>query len=332
MKPLWTITITAALLAGYASAQSAHNGREIRTAVERAFPALQASGPVFVKKNGCVSCHQQTLPARATAMAKARGIRYDAALQKQQIDEILSQIGPARELLIEGSQVIPQIPATGSHILMALAAQGYAADANTAAIVQAVALQQRDDGSWPGWAPRFPISGGDIRETAVALRGLALYAPNGRRAEFNARIDRAQRWLVQARPATPDEAIVKLQGLAWAGSSTDELWRAANDVLALQRMDGGWAQLDTRDSDAYATGEALLALFDAGVLKPSDEAFQRGIRYLMETQEADGSWHVVTRAQAFQPLIDVGYPHGRDQWISSAGTSYATMALMLAVQ
>jgi len=32
----------------------------------------------------------------------------------------------------------------------------------------------------------------------------------------------------------------------------------------------------------------------------------------------------------FQPYFDAGFPHGFDQWISAAGTSWATMALSLA--
>jgi len=33
---------------------------------------------------------------------------------------------------------------------------------------------------------------------------------------------------------------------------------------------------------------------------------------------------------AFQPYFDAGFPHGFDQWISAAGTNWATMALSLA--
>jgi hypothetical protein len=53
----------------------------------------------------------------------------------------------------------------------------------------------------------------------------------------------------------------------------------------------------------------------------------RGARYLLETQSADGSWHVVSRAPKFQPYFESGFPYGGDQWISSAGTAWATMAL-----
>jgi len=38
-----------------------------------------------------------------------------------------------------------------------------------------------------------------------------------------------------------------------------------------------------------------------------------------------------TRALAFQPYFDAGFPHGFDRWMAAAGTSWATMALTLAL-
>ncbi|MEO5925212.1 MAG: prenyltransferase/squalene oxidase repeat-containing protein [Bryobacteraceae bacterium] len=301
----------------------------VRNAVEKALPALQQAGPVFAKKTGCISCHHQTLPARVTAMASERGYNYDRKLEADTTRAILGIIQPAREVLIEGSDVVPQLPASGGHMLMALAAQHYPADATTAAIVHGIGLRQRPDGSWTGWAQRAPISGGDIRETVAGLRGLDLYAPPGRRAEFNSRIVRARQWLVNAKPATPEESIARLQGLVWAHADDRDVNAAAKAVIAMQRVDGGWAQLDSRESDAFATGEALLALYGSGAVQRADSTYRRGVEYLLRTQAADGSWHVKTRAYPFQPLIDTGYPHGRDQWISAAGTSYALMALMV---
>jgi hypothetical protein len=79
--------------------------------------------------------------------------------------------------------------------------------------------------------------------------------------------------------------------------------------------------------DAY--GRALVALETAG-LPVSDEAYQKGVKYLLSTQQEDGSWFVRSRAMALQPYFDSGFPHGFDQWISAAGTNWATIALSLA--
>jgi hypothetical protein len=56
------------------------------------------------------------------------------------------------------------------------------------------------------------------------------------------------------------------------------------------------------------------------------------VKYLLNTQAADGSWHVKSRSIWVQPYFESGFPYGHDQWISAAGTSWATMALSLAVE
>ena len=84
-------------------------------------------------------------------------------------------------------------------------------------------------------------------------------------------------------------------------------------------------------SDAYATGEALYALNSAGKMPAADPVYAKGVKYLLNTQAADGSWHVKTRSIWIQPYFESGFPYGHDQWISAAGTSWATMALSLTV-
>jgi hypothetical protein len=51
-------------------------------------------------------------------------------------------------------------------------------------------------------------------------------------------------------------------------------------------------------------------------------------------QYSDGRWLVVRQDArgALQPYFDNGFPHGVDQWISAAGTSWATMALTFAAR
>jgi squalene cyclase len=98
----------------------------------------------------------------------------------------------------------------------------------------------------------------------------------------------------------------------------------------MQRPDGGWNQLPGMPSDAYATGQALFALATAAKMSPTEPAFQKGIDYLLKTQAADGTWHVQTRSIWLQPYFESGFPYGRDQFISTAGTAWAAMALATA--
>ena len=124
---------------------------------------------------------------------------------------------------------------------------------------------------------------------------------------------------------------MRLLGLAWAGAEPQAARVAARQLIATQRADGGWAQLDTLPSDAYATGQALYALHVAGGL--SEHALNNGVRFLLDIQLADGSWHVRSRSYPVQSnYFDTGFPHGRDQWISAAGTSWACIGLSLAIK
>ena len=85
------------------------------------------------------------------------------------------------------------------------------------------------------------------------------------------------------------------------------------------------------ESDAYATATALYALLATEQLSPGDTASQHGIEFLLQSQEDDGSWHVVTRAEGFQTYFESGFPHGDDQFLSIAASSWATLALLQAL-
>jgi mono/diheme cytochrome c family protein len=66
---------------------------------------------------------------------------------------------------------------------------------------------------------------------------------------------------------------------------------------------------------------------EGGKLPPENPAVRRGLAFLLRTQLADGTWHVRSRTHTFQPPMESGFPHGKDGWISAAGTSWAVMAL-----
>jgi hypothetical protein len=83
-------------------------------------------------------------------------------------------------------------------------------------------------------------------------------------------------------------------------------------------------------SDAYATGQALYALHTAKAL--SRNSLDKAVSFLLQTQLADGTWHVRSRSYPTQPnYFDTGFPGRRDQWISAAATSWACIGLSLAI-
>ncbi|MFO0824700.1 MAG: prenyltransferase/squalene oxidase repeat-containing protein [Gemmataceae bacterium] len=111
------------------------------------------------------------------------------------------------------------------------------------------------------------------------------------------------------------------------GEREKEIAAAAWDLLQTQQADGGWAQIEKLDSDAYATGSALYTLRHAGGLKPDSPAFKAGVAFLLKTQQPDGTWKVKSRSKPFQPYYESGFPHEKDQFISAAATGWAIAAL-----
>ena len=174
---------------------------------------------------------------------------------------------------------------------------------------------------------RPPLAGrSPILYTALAVRGLKAYSPGGRREETAAQISRARAFLRIADPEDTQGESFKLLGLIWSGASASEIAAQAKHLASLQRKDGGWAQRFTMSSDAYATGQALYALNASG--QPASTSVTRnGAQYLLRTQMEDGTWFMRSRAVGFQPYFETGFPHGRDQFISSAATAWAAIGL-----
>jgi ankyrin repeat protein len=310
------------------------NSTIIRSA-EKALAALQAtaarSREAFlrhVSKQNCVSCHQQYLPMTAVGQARNRSIRFDQEAAREQIELVVNPGGPFtdREFVVQ-TLFHPDPAHTFGYQLLGLVTEGVPPSVLTDGLVHHLVTIQASDGRWINNVPRPPMMSSDVTATALSIHAIKSYGWPGRKDEFAASIGRARRWLWSVQAHTNEEAIFQLLGLDWAGESAGMLTCLVRSLREGQRADGGWAQLPTLESDAYATGQALgtLARF---VMDPlTDPAWQRGLRFLLATQEDDGTWHVARRAFPFQPTMNSGFPHNRDSWISAAATSWAVLAL-----
>ncbi len=312
----------------------------MQNAVQRSIPLLQRADANFVRKSGCVSCHNNSLEAMTVGLAQGNGFKVDEQIAAQQVKANVSFLEHHRDSLHQGFFSAQATageafgdtfgPGVLSYILVGLGAEHYPPDLNTDAVAMYVKKRQMPDGHWPtSGDTRPPLCSDYIGQTTLSMRALQLYAPDVDKADYEQSIQRAAAWLVKAEPRTHDDRIWRLLGLAWAAADQNATRKALRELLAVQRSDGGWSDLPTMESDAYATGRALVALHTAG-LPVTDPAYKRGVQFLLNTQTEDGSWFVKTRALALQPYFDNGFPHGIDQWISAAGTSWATMALTLA--
>jgi N-acyl-D-amino-acid deacylase len=302
----------------------ASRGPQIVGAVEKALGLLQKSSPQFIRVSGCVSCHHQMLPEMAMAVARKRGIAFNEAEAVKEIEASVAMWKNGQEHMTKGSQKIPNPPIVVAYGLVGLAAGNYPADETTAAMANFLAGFQQADGSWRSQFKRPPIEASDFTATALSLRAMQKYGSGEQAAA------RAAEWLSRAEAHTNEDRSMQLLGLAWAKADRKTIDPLARKLLAKQQPGGGWSQLDTPEADSYATGQALYALHTAGVLRSKDEAYMKGVDFLLRTQLQDGSWLVASRSFPVQPYKESGFPHGKDQWISAAGTSWAAMALSLA--
>jgi ankyrin repeat protein len=308
----------------------------IQSAIQGSIPLLQRADANFVPKAACVSCHNNSLAAMAIGSARRNGFQVDEKIAAQQVKANIFGLEKLRDYMHQGF-FIPVEDVFGpflmGYILVGLDAEHYKPDLNTDAVAMYLKSHQAVDGQWPYPVAdsRPPICSEYIGQTALSMRALQLYAPKTDKPAYDRSIQLAAAWMATARPKNNDDRGWRVLGLAWAGKDKDATQKAMRELLAAQRADGGWSDLDSMESSAYATGKALFALQTAG-LSASDAAYERAVRFLLNTQQEDGSWYVKTRAMAFQPYFDAGFPHGFDQWISAAGSSWATLALSVASQ
>jgi len=308
--------------------------RNVHEAVAKSVALLEAASPKFFAKGGCISCHNVSIPLMALTEARRRGYPVNPASTQQLVKQTIASYSPVRDNLMSGACGVLGSPGVGSYSLIPLKDEGYPANSLTDAIVRCLSLAQYPDGHTHfNIDTRAPLSAeGDTPETALSARAMKLYFVPAMAADLEAKITRAQAFLRSAKPAFGSDYPFRLLGLVWTEAPADQIQAAARDLLAQQRSDGGWAQNPDMSSDAYETGLSLSALATAGSGWVKNAAYRRGVDYLMRTEEADGSWHVRSRAFGFQPYFESGFPHGHDQWISMAATAWSAMALMPAAE
>lgn len=299
----------------------------VRAAVERAIPPLQRCDVAFLQRAGCVSCHNNSLTAMTVAEARTRGFRVNEEIAANQLKRIAAFLQDNSERGLE-NEGIPGGIDTVSYVLLGMAAAKYPSDAITDVWARYARNNQSPDGRFKCRTVRPPLESSDFQVTAATIRSLLVYAPKSHKAEYRIAVQRAIRWLEKAAPASTEDHVFQILGLIWGGGSREAIRKTASKLLALQRSDGGWGQISALASDAYATGQALVALREAGRIAPVDDHYQRGVRYLVQSQMEDGSWLVKTRSPSFQPYFDSDFPHGYDQFISAAASNWAAMALL----
>jgi ankyrin repeat protein len=313
----------------------------IRDAAVRGLALVQRGVATWNERRECSACHHHPLMLRTTGVAQQRGFPIDSALLNAVLRDLSTEDAGFED------RVSKAVETHGGVLRASLRNNGdaafgnawflsnYAANANARgrrldATTRLIAANQLPNGSWRYGPPRVPVESSDFTTTASAVRVLQTFGPASDRQVLADRIARASAWLQSSDPPTIDDKAFRLLGLKWSKADASVIATAADALRREQNVDGGWSQLRGLNSDAYATGLVLVALHEGGDVRVTNAAYQHGIQYLLRTQEADGSWLVHKRAVPMNAYFESGFPHGKFQFISYAGTCWATMALMYA--
>src|SRR4051794_12785916 len=281
-----------------------------RQAVERAIGYLQAESAAWLNTRKCAACHHAPLPLWALGEAERQGYAID---KKFLADTTESLLGSRDKLL--ASKIFPN-PADppdprpqgrGLNMglpFLAIAARSLASleagqKQSLKLIAEEIVKKQQPDGSWEFFATlrRPPINESQHTDAAWIIMALEGETGPGATESQRAALSRAIAWLDAAKPSDlhQDKVMKVLMG-ARSARPRELMQTTIDELLALQRADGGWSQtVPELKSDAFATGQTLYVLSLAGYTADRPE-IQRGIDFLVATQSADGSWPMISRS------------------------------------
>jgi hypothetical protein len=284
--------------------------QQVNQTVDRAIVYLQTESAAWLNTRKCAACHHVPMPLWALGEAERQGYVID---KKFVADTTESLLGSKDKLLT--SKIFPN-PADppdtrpqGRGLNMGLPFLAVAARSMPALkegqkqslklIAEEIVQKQQSDGSWEFFATlrRPPINESQTTDAAwiiLALQGeTGPDAPESQRAA----LAKAIAWLDAAKPSDihQDKVLKVLLGVR-SGKPRKTMQTTIDELLALQRADGGWSQtVPELKSDAFATGQTLYVLSLAGCTAERPE-IKRGIDFLVATQKPDGSWPMISRS------------------------------------
>lgn len=322
----------------------------VHRAVQKSVSWLEADMQAWRQDHGCAACHHGPMYLWSMNAAKQQGYSVDeskmAELTKWMLTSDEARIFPKVEKPIPsavnnasaadrmtaammGHKNLSQPTIYLTHALNAMPDQVELRTLGWQKVIDHLASAQKDDGSFAGrdaWRPifntpqiltRFVVSGlQDAGELDTAS------------AQAQAILKAAQSFLANQTPDESQQGIMlrilsepKSRRDQPEGPESDNLNRIVAQLKQLQRPDGGWAQTDDRDSDAFATGQVLTALHRTGE-SLADPTIQRGIKFLINTQQPDGTWKMTSR-----PNPENGKPAEFLNPITYAATAWAAIGL-----
>src|SRR5215831_16530400 len=74
----------------------------VRTSIQKSLAVLDGIRMPFIEETGCVSCHNNALPAMTVALARARGFQLNEQTSLRESEQILAIWSAGREQIMQG--------------------------------------------------------------------------------------------------------------------------------------------------------------------------------------------------------------------------------------
>ena len=256
-----------------------------------------------------------------------RGFDVNAENLQRQVERTHKHLESGQKSYLEGKGQGGGVDTAG-YALWTLQDGGHGSDEVITTVTQWMLKKQNEAGFWKCSSNRPPSEASNFTTTYLALRALSHFGLDAQNEAIQRATASATHWLTETEAQDTEDQVFRLLAFGY-GDFPETVTAAAVDRLKQQQHDdGGWSQQPQMKSDAYATATVLYALRLAGAIDNDDDAWKGGIRFLLDQQLEDGSWHVKSRSKPFQTYFETGFPHGTDQFISTTATAWATIVLL----
>jgi hypothetical protein len=283
---------------------------QIQQAVDKAIRYLQTESAAWLNTRKCAACHHVPLALWALSEAERHGYAVDKKFVADTVESLLGSKDKLMSSRIFPNPAEPPDPRPqGRGLNMGLPMLAVAARSlpvlsegqkqSLKLIAAEIVEKQQPGGSWEFFATlrRPPINESQTTDAAwiiLALQGET--GPDTPKAQHEA-LSKGLAWLDAAERSDlhQDKALKVLLGVR-SGAPRKALQKTIDELLVLQRPDGGWSQtVPDLKSDAFATGQTLYVLSLAGLTAERPE-IKRGLEFLVATQKSDGSWPMISRS------------------------------------
>ncbi|MCI0381012.1 MAG: hypothetical protein L0215_25795, partial [Gemmataceae bacterium] len=211
----------------------------VRAAVTKALPLIQKGAVGHREQRTCFACHNQALPILALTTARTRGFEIDEDELRQQLKFIHVFLGKNRDNYRQGKGQGGQADTAG-YALWTLELGGWKRDATLEAVAEYLLQHHQELDHWRATSNRPPSEASAFTTTYLSMRGLH----SAGTAEQQERIERRQKqvrgWLLKTRARDTEDRVFRLWALKHAGAHPVEWQKAAQELIAKQRGDGGW--------------------------------------------------------------------------------------------